>query len=201
MKNKGCLITIGTLIVILTLATGMGIWVVSIRNSFIAKEELIKNKWSKVESAYQRRSDLIPNLMNTVKGYAKFEQETLTRVIEARAKATQIKVDPTQLTPTVVSKFQQNQDGLSSALGRLLISIERYPELKANQSFLELQSELAGTENRIKIERDQFNDAVMEYNKEVRLFPNDVIANLFGFSKKASFKSVIGSENPPKIDF
>lgn len=198
MKNKNFLISIGTL---LTVIIFIIIWGINTRNNLIIKDELIKNKWAKVESAYQRRLDLIPNLLIIVKGYAQHEKETLISVTEARARATQIKIDPSKLTPEMIRKFQQIQDNLSLSLNRLLVSIERYPELKANQNFLTLQSELAGTENRIKIERDQFNDAVMDYNKSVRIFPGYIIAHQFGFLEKIPFKANLGAENSPKFKF
>ncbi|MCB9202464.1 MAG: LemA family protein [Flavobacteriales bacterium] len=176
-------------------------WGVSVYNGLVSEDESVKNKWSKVESAYQRRADLIPNLVNTVKGYADFEKETLTQVIEARAKATQMTVDPTKLTPEVMAQFQQNQDGLSTALGRLLVAVERYPDLKANQNFLQLQNQLEGTENRIKIERDAFNDAVNKYNAMVRKTPNNLIAGFLGFDVKGNFTAKAGSENAPTVEF
>ena len=170
-------------------------------NTFVELEENVENAWSKVESAYQRRADLIPNLVNTVKGYADFEQETLTEVINARAKATSINVDPQNITPEAMQQFQQAQGALSQSLGRLLVTVERYPELKANQNFLELQSQLEGTENRIKVERDRFNDVVTTYNKKVRRFPANIFASIFGFDRKAQFEADPGTENAPKVEF
>ena len=148
-------------------------------NSFIDADENIENAWSKVQSAYQRRADLIPNLVNTVKGIAEFEQKTLTEITNARAKATNITIDPSNITPDQLAAFQKAQSGLSSSLGRLLAVSENYPELKANQSFLELQTQLESTENRIKVERDRFNDQVTAYNKKVRRFPGNFYATIF----------------------
>jgi LemA protein len=145
--------------------------------------------------------DLIPNLVNTVKGYADFEQETLTKVIEARSNATAVKIDPTNLTPDKVAQFQQAQDGLSSALGRLLVVMERYPDLKANQNFLDLQAQLEGTENRIAVERKRFNDVVNVYNSSVRRFPAVMIAGIFGFERKGYFEAAEGAEKAPTVDF
>lgn len=160
-----------------------------------------KTQWSKVESAYQRRADLIPNLVNTVKGYAAHEKETLEAVIKARAQATQTTVDPTNLTPEKLASFQQAQSGLSGALNRLMVVIEKYPELKANQNFLELQSQLEGTENRIKVERDRFNDDVNSYKKHLEIFPNNLFNMLFKFEDIGLFKAEKGAEKAPKVDF
>lgn len=179
----------------------MGIGGCNSYNSFVDKEVEVENAWSKVQSAYQRRADLIPNLVNTVKGYADFEKETITSVVEARAKATSVNVDPTKLTPEAIQEFQQAQSGLSQSLGRLLVTVERYPELKANQNFLELQAQLEGTENRIKVERDRFNDVVTAYNKSVRRFPGNIFATLFGFDSKSTFKAESGAEEAPKVEF
>ena len=170
-------------------------------NSAVTKQENAKTAWSKVESAYQRRADLIPNLVETVKGYAKHEKETLEAVIKARAAATQTKIDPANLTPEQLAKFQQAQQGLSGALSRLLVTVEKYPELKADQHFLELQSQLEGTENRIKVERDRFNDAVNKYNIYIQKFPGTIFARLFGFKEMVRFQSDKGAENAPDINF
>ena len=170
-------------------------------NTAIVKKEDATGQWSKVESAYQRRADLIPNLVATVKGYAEHEKGTLEAVIKARAAATQTKIDPSNITPEQLAKFQQAQQGLSGALSRLLVSVERYPELKANQNFLELQSQLEGTENRIKVERDRFNDKVKEYNKYIKVFPNNFFAGWFGMKEMGYFKSDAGSEKAPKVQF
>lgn len=170
-------------------------------NTFVDMEENVENAWSKVQSAYQRRADLIPNLVNTVKGVAEFEQKTLTDVVNARARATGITIDPSNITPEQLKSFQEAQSGLSQSLGRLLLISENYPELKANQSFLELQSQLEGTENRIKVERDRFNDTATAYNKKVRRFPASLFAGIFGFSQKAQFEAQAGAENAPKVEF
>lgn len=170
-------------------------------NKMVDSEETVENAWSKVQSAYQRRADLIPNLVETVKGYAEFEQETLTNVMEARARATSVQVDPTNLTPAQLQEFQSAQSNLSSSLGRLLVTVENYPELKANQNFLELQAQLEGTENRIKVERDRFNDTVTEYNKLVRRFPNSLYAGLFGFDRKPQFEADATAQEAPKVEF
>jgi len=167
----------------------------------VDKDEEVAGQWANVENAYQRRADLIPNLVNTVKGYADFEQETLTKVIEARAKATQTTIDPSNLTPESIAQFQEAQGQLSGALSRLLVTVERYPELKANTNFLELQAQLEGTENRIAVERRKFNEMVQNYNKYVRNFPNNMIAGMFGFDKKGYFEASEGAEEVPVVDF
>ena len=177
------------------------LWGVRRYNSFVALEEGVTGQWANVENVYQRRADLIPNLVNTVKGYADFEQETLTRVIEARAKATSITVDPSNLNPEAIAAFQEAQDGLSSALSRLLVTIERYPDLKANQNFLELQSQLEGTENRIAVERRKFNEITRSFNTATRKFPASVIAGITGFEQKGYFEAVEGSETVPAVEF
>jgi LemA protein len=170
-------------------------------NTFVEKDTAVEQAWGNVQSAYQRRADLIPNLVATVKGAADFEQSTLTQVAEARAKATSIQVDPTKLTPEKMAEFQSAQGELSSALGRLLMVTENYPELRATQSFQELQAQLEGTENRIKVERDKFNGVVADYNTSVRRFPANVWAGLFGFSRKAAFEAQEGAQNAPKVEF
>ena len=170
-------------------------------NRFVTLDEDVENAWSKVQSAYQRRADLIPNLVNTVKGVADFEQETLTKVVEARSKATSVNIDPSNLTPEALQNFQQAQGQVTSALSRLLVTVERYPDLKANQSFLELQAQLEGTENRIKVERDRFNDTATAYNKTVRRFPASFFAGIFGFSQKAQFEAEAGAEQAPEVNF
>lgn len=170
-------------------------------NGLVSNEEAVSKAWGNVESDYQRRADLIPNLVNTVKGYADFEKETLTKVIEARASATQVKIDASNLTPENVAAFQQAQAGLSSALGRLLAVAENYPDLKANQNFLGLQDELAGTENRINVSRQRFNDTVNEYNVSRRKFPNVLFSSILGFKEKGYFKAEAGSEKAPEVKF
>lgn len=170
-------------------------------NSMVEKQEAVDEKWSQVQNVYQRRADLIPNLVATVKGYAKHESQTLENVIAARARATQITLDPDKLTPENIQKFQQAQDGLSTALGKLMMITENYPELKANQNFLELQAQLEGTENRIAVERRSFNEAVKDYNTYIRKFPNNLTAGMFGFEKKAYFEARAGADKAPKIEF
>ncbi|WP_026897971.1 LemA family protein [Daejeonella oryzae] len=170
-------------------------------NSMVQLDEQVQSQWAQVENVYQRRADLIPNLVASVKGAANFEQETLTQVIEARAKASSVQVDPTKLTPESIQKFQEAQGQLSQSLGRLLVTVERYPELKANQNFLELQSQLEGTENRITVERQKFNTVTQDYNSKIRTFPNNLTAGLFGFQKKGYFQAEAGSNKPPKVEF
>lgn len=170
-------------------------------NSMVGQDENVKAKWANVQSDYQRRADLIPNLVNTVKGAANFEQETLTRVIEARAKATQTTINPGDLTAENLQRFQQAQGELSGALSRLLVTVERYPELKANQNFLNLQAQLEGTENRIKVSRNDFNTAVQEYNQTVRKFPNVIFAGMLGFSVRQPFQADPGAQNAPSVNF
>jgi LemA protein len=170
-------------------------------NKMVGLDEQVKAKWANVQSDYQRRSDLIPNLVNTVKGAAKFEQETLTKVVEARAKATSMNINPADLTPENMAKFQAAQGELSGALGRLLVSVERYPELKANQNYLDLQKQLEGTENRIKVSRNDFNASVQEYNSTVRSFPNNIFAGMFKFNVRQPFQSDPGSEKAPSVQF
>ncbi len=167
----------------------------------VTTEESISASWAQVENQYQRRADLIPNLVNTVKGYADFEQETLTQVIEARAKATSISVDPNSLSPQAIDNFEQAQQGLSSALGRLLVTIERYPDLKASQQFQQLQVQLEGTENRIAVERRNFNEQVQSYNTYIKTFPKNIYANLFGFESKGYFQATTGAEKAPEVSF
>jgi LemA protein len=170
-------------------------------NSMVTLDESVKSQWAQVQNQYQRRSDLIPNLVNTVKGVANFEQSTLVQVTEARAKATSVNVDPTKLTPESIQQFQAAQGQLTQSLGRLLVSVEKYPELKANESFLELQSQLEGTENRITIARQNFNEVTQQYNAKIRSFPNNLTASMFGFTPKGYFQAEAGSDKPPKVQF
>lgn len=170
-------------------------------NSMVTMDEAISAQWANVETAYQRRADLIPNLVSTVKGYADFEQETLTQVVEARAKATSMNVDASKLDANTLQQFQANQQQLSGALSRLMVVVEKYPDLKANQNFLELQSQLEGTENRISTERRRFNEAVQAYNAYIRSFPKNLIANMFGFERRAYFEAEAGTEAAPKVEF
>jgi len=167
----------------------------------VSLDEEVEGQWANVQNAYQARADLIPNLVSTVKGAANFEKETLEAVVNARSRATGVTVDPSNLTPDAIKKFEEAQSGLNSALSRLLVSVERYPELKATQAFRDLQSQLEGIENRIRVERNRFNDSVKGYNKYVRSFPNNLIAGMFGFEKKGYFESDAGAENAPKVDF
>ena len=170
-------------------------------NSMVKLDEQVTSQWAQVENVYQRRADLIPNLVNSVKGAANFEKETLTQVIEARAKATSVNVDPTKLTPESIAQFQSAQGALSQSLGRLLATVEAYPELKANQNFLELQAQLEGTENRITVERQKFNTVTQEYNSTIRTFPNNLTAGMFGFKAKGYFQAEAGANKAPKVEF
>ncbi|MFN3800471.1 LemA family protein [Belliella pelovolcani] len=174
---------------------------VGVYNTFVQTEETINGQWAEVETQYQRRADLIPNLVNTVKGYADFEQQTLTNVIEARSKATAITLQADDLTPENLAKFQQAQDQLSGSLSRLLVAVERYPDLKANQNFLELQAQLEGTENRIAVARRNFNQSVQGYNSNLRTFPNNIFAGWYGFERKGYFEATAGAENAPTVEF
>jgi LemA protein len=198
--SKGLLITIGVLAVIAFAAMAM----VGRYNDMVGLEEGIDGAWGDVQNQYQRRADLIPNLVETVKGYASHERETLEGVISARARATQVstEITPEMLNdPAILQKFQGAQDQLSSALARLMVVVERYPDLKANQNFLALQDELAGTENRITVSRRRFNEAVQGYNATIRRFPATIIAGMFGFDRRAYFEAVAGAEQAPAVDF
>lgn len=170
-------------------------------NKMVSMEEGVSNAWANVETQYQRRSDLIPNLVSTVKGYAQHESETLEGVVAARSKATQMTLDVDNLTPEKLQQYQQAQGEISSALGRLLAITENYPDLKANQQFQELQAQLEGTENRISVERRNFNEAARGYNSYIRRFPNNIFAGIFGFDKKAYFEAAEGAEQAPKVEF
>lgn len=170
-------------------------------NKMVNLDEDVKAKWANVQSDYQRRADLIPNLVNTVRGAANFEQETLTKVVEARAKATSVNINAGDLTPEKIAQFQQAQGELSGALSRLLVTVERYPELKANQNFQDLQKQLEGTENRIKVSRNDFNAAVQGYNSTIRRFPNNLFAGMFGFRVRDGFKADPGAERAPEVKF
>jgi LemA protein len=167
----------------------------------VGLDESVKTSWGTVQSQYQRRSDLIPNLVATVKGAANFEQETLTRVVEARAKATSINVNPDDLTPEKMQQFQQAQGQLSTALGRLLMVTENYPDLKANQNFRDLQAQIEGTENRIAVARKDFNETARVYNSSIRTFPNNIVAGFGGFRQRPYFEAQAGAENAPKVQF
>lgn len=170
-------------------------------NQMVSKNETVAKAWQDVESDYQRRLDLIPNLVNTVKGYADFEKSTLTAVIEARSNATSVKVDASNLTPETMQQFQAAQGEVSSALSRLLVTVERYPDLKANQNFLELQAELAGTENRIKVARNKFNASVQDYNTYIKSFPRNLIAGMFGFMPRDYFEADEAAAKAPEVKF
>lgn len=176
-------------------------WVKGINNTAVTLNQNIEESWGNVQTAYQRRNDLIGNLVNTVKGYAEHEKSTLTAVIEARAKATAVTVDPSNITPEQLAAFNSAQSGVSSSLSRLLVSVEQYPNLKADQSFLKLQDELASTENQILTARTRFNEAVKPYNNHITTFPNSMFAGMFGFHKKAYFESVAGAEKPVEVKF
>ncbi|NQY05291.1 MAG: LemA family protein [Flavobacteriaceae bacterium] len=196
---KKTLIIIGTTIGLIVLI-GI-IWPWGFYNSTIALQEDIKESWANVESSYQRRVDLIPNLVNTAKGYAQYEQETFLKVTEARSKATSIQIDPSNITPEQLQQFQQAQSGLTSALSRLLAVFERYPELKANENFKELMNELERTENRINVERNRFNERITPYNTKIRSFPNNLFAKHYGFEEMKRFESDKGAEVAPKVEF
>ena len=170
-------------------------------NRFVNLEEQIEAQWAQVENVYQRRADLIPNLVNVVRGYAAHERETLEAVIEARSKATSVNIDPSNLTPEALQQFDQAQQGVSSALSRLMVVVERYPDLKANQNFLELQTQLEGTENRIANERRKYIELVGQYNASIRRFPNNLIASMFGFERKPNFESRPGADVAPVVEF
>jgi len=186
---------IGALLVLIVL------WGVNIYNGLVTKEETVNAQWANVETSYQRRADLIPNLVATVRGYADFEQETLTQVIEARAKATSVNIDPSNLSPEAIAQFEAAQGELSSALSRLLVTVERYPDLKANQNFLELQSQLEGTENRISVERRKFNEMAKDFNATIRRIPRNLIAGIGGFESRGYFESAAGTETAPEVIF
>lgn len=196
MKTKWIVLIVVVLLVIIGYSTFKGSY-----NGMVQREESISGAWAQVENQYQRRSDLIPNLVNTVKGYADFEQETLTGVIEARAKATSVSINPENLSPDAIAQFEQAQQGVSSALSRLLVTVERYPDLKASTQFSQLQVQLEGTENRISVERRNFNTAVQGYNTFIKTFPKNIIASMFGFEKKGYFEAKPGSDVAPEVNF
>ena len=193
-KNKGLIITIVVIVLV-------ALWGISSYNGLVGMDENVSNKWANVETQYQRRSDLIPNLVNTVKGYAKHESQTLEAVMAARSQATQVKIDPSNCTPQQLAAYQKAQGDVTTALGKLLAITENYPDLKANQNFLELQSQLEGTENRINVARRDFNEAAKQYNTSIRRFPKNIIAGMFGFEKKAYFEAEKGAEQAPKVEF
>lgn len=188
-------------VIIIAVVAVIAIMFVSAYNSLVSSEESVDTAWSQVENVYQRRADLIPNLVNTVKGYAAHEKETLEGVVSARAKATQMTIDPTNLTPEAIEKFQAAQGELGSALGKLLAITENYPDLKANENFKELQAQLEGTENRIAVERKKFNETAQVYNTSIRKFPRSIVASMFGFERKPYFKAQEGAEQAPTVQF
>lgn len=199
MKNKALMFGCGGIVV---LAIILIAWAVGVYNNLVGLDENVNQSWSQVENQYQRRSDLIPNLVETVKGVAEFERGTFTDVAEARARVNQIKLTPEMLSdPQAFQQFQAAQDGLSSALSRLLVTVENYPTLKANENFLQLQAQLEGTENRISVERKKFNEVVQSYNTTIRRFPGNLIAGFAGFREKQYFKAAPGSETAPKVQF
>lgn len=189
------------LIIIIIVAFGIFQWGVGLNNTMVEKQETAKTQWANVESAYQRRADLIPNLVNTVKGYASHEKETLEGVIQARANATKTTIDPTNVTPEQMAAFQKAQTGLSGALSKLMVVVEKYPDLKANQNFLELQSQLEGTENRINVERNRYNSSAKDYNVYIRKFPATILAGMLGFDPLVLFQGAEGSDKAPTVDF
>ena len=193
-KNKGLIITIVVIVLV-------ALWGISSYNGLVGMDENVSNKWANVETQYQRRSDLIPNLVNTVKGYAKHESQTLEAVMAARSQATQVKIDPSNCTPQQLAAYQKAQGDVTTALGKLLAISENYPQLKANENFLELQSQLEGTENRINVARKDFNDSAKKYNTSLRRFPRNIIASMFGFEKRNYFEAEAGAEKAPKVEF
>jgi LemA protein len=199
MNNKGCF-GIGTVGLVLIGAIALVIfWGIGIRNGFVGSEQNVNEKWANVETVYQKRANLIPNLERTVKSYAKFEQETLTKVIEARSKATQVTIDPTNMTEADLAKFQAAQGELSGALSRLMAVVEQYPNLKADQQFIDFQREYTAIENSIRAETVNYNAAVKEYNTSIKVFPNNIIANLSNFKEKPLFKADAGAEKAPEV--
>ena len=195
---KKSLIVIGIIIIIVLFMVFSS---VGTYNSMVSKGEAVTSQWAQVENVYQRRADLIPNLVATVKGYAEHEKETLTGVIEARSKATSVNIDANNLNAESFQKFQQAQDGLTSALSKLMVVVERYPDLKANQNFLELQAQLEGTENRISVERKKFNESAQDYNTYIKKFPKNIWAKMFDFEVKEYFKAIEGADKAPKVEF
>lgn len=199
--NKGCMISLIIGGIFLFIAIAFVGWGISAYNKMVTLDESVKAQWGNVENQYQRRSDLIPNLVNTVKGYATHEQSTLTQVTDARAKATQITIDPNKLDAQSLQRFQAAQGELSQALGKLLMVQERYPDLKANQNFMELQAQLEGTENRISTERTRFNDDAKLFNQYIRTFPQSLIAGIGGFNQFPYFQAEQGANKAPKVEF
>ena len=190
-----------SIIIIIAVVAVIVIWAVSMYNGLVTMDESVNSQWANVETKYQRRADLIPNLVNTVKGYASHEKETLEGVVEARSKATQMQVNANDLTPEKLAEYQKAQGAVTSALGKLLAITENYPDLKANQNFLELQAQLEGTENRINVARTNFNNAAQAYNTAIRRFPKSLFASMFGFDKHAYFEAAEGTETAPTVSF
>ena len=188
-------------IILIVIAVIAVIWGISAYNGLVTMDENVNTEWANVETQYQRRADLIPNLVNTVKGYAAHESETLESVIAARSKATQITIDPANLTPEKLAEYQEAQGAVTSALGKLLAISESYPDLKANQNFLELQAQLEGTENRITVARNDFNTVVKDYNQTVRAFPANIFAGMFGFAQKGYFEASQAAQTAPSVQF
>lgn len=202
MKNKGMVIGCAVGGVILLAIAMVVFWGISLNNNLVSLEQEVIQQWAQVENQYQRRADLIPNLVNTVKGYADFEKEVLTQVTEARAKVSQFNVTPEVLNdPQAFSRFQSLQGELSGALSRLLVTVENYPQLKANENFLQLQAQLEGTENRIAVERKKFNETVQQFNTTIKKFPASALAGMLGFKEKQYFTAVTGAETAPKVEF
>lgn len=189
------------IIVIVAVVLVLFFWVKGMYNSMVRMDEGVSSAWAQVENVYQRRADLVPNLVATVKGYAEHESSTLEAVVNARAKATQMTVDPSGLSEAEIARFTEAQDELGAAIGRLLVSVERYPDLKANQNFRDLQAQLEGTENRITVERQKFNEAARNYNVTIRKFPNNIFAGMFGFENKGYFEASEGAEQAPAVSF
>ncbi|MGP1621765.1 MAG: LemA family protein [Candidatus Cryptobacteroides sp.] len=189
------------LIIAIALVAVLVLYGINTYNRFVTGEESVKSAWSQVENVYQRRSDLIPNLVSTVKGYAKHESNTLQAVIEARANASRMTVDPSKLSKEQIAQFQSAQSELSNAIGRLLVTVEQYPDLKANQNFLDLQAQLEGTENRITVERNKFNETVKAYNTSIKRFPGNIIASIFRFEEKGYFQASEEAKTAPKVEF
>lgn len=197
MKKRGYIV----LAVVVALVLILFFWIKGMYNSMVRMDENVSQAWAQVENVYQRRADLIPNLVAAVKGYAEHESSTLQAVVDARAKATQVTVDPSTLSENELSKFMEAQDELGAAIGRLLVSVERYPDLKANQNFLDLQAQLEGTENRIAVERRKFNEAARDYNVTIRKFPDNIFAGMFGFEKKGYFETSEEASQAPVVSF
>jgi LemA protein len=199
--KKGCLISIIVVGFLAIIVLALFLWGTKVNNNMVTMQETVTSQWGNVETQYQRRSDLVPNFVNTVKGAANFEQTTLTQVIEARSKATSVTIDPTKMTADNMQQFQQAQGQLSSALSRLMVVVEKYPELKATQNFRDLQVTLEGTENRISVERRKFNEVALTYNTYIRRFPQSFLAGMFGFHIKPYFEAEKGAEKAPAVTF